>query len=263
MTFQEVTGINIDTAALAQWFTILALFIVVIFSAIITRKVINFVLQRAVNDTTRYFVAAFLQLVIIVGGSYKVLIYAGSNPTVILALVAIFSAGLSLSADHSFKNLIAGLSLAASGRVDVNDYITVGAVTGQVKNVGLLSTTLYVSAKGVVTLANSDINETVLINHTRLPYYELTLIIPMSDGHEIGAASDLIRFVLNKSKHVFQDKCSIVHDWTVGGETYQVVFRIDSYSNRREAAHAVSQNLTEALRLGDFPVGVVSFVKQV
>lgn len=263
MTFSEVTGINIDTAQIAQYFTVFVLFVLVVFLAVITRKVINLVLRRLVNDTTRYFLAAFLQLVIIVGGSYKVLIYAGSNPTVILALVAIFSAGLSLSADHSFKNLIAGLSLAASGRVDVNDYITVGAITGQVKNVGLLSTTLYVNSKGVVTLANSDISESVLINHTRLPYYEMTIIIPMSDGHDISACTDLIRIVLNKCEHVQKDKFKIVHDWTTGGETYQIVFRIDKYADRREAAHEVSEMITSSLRFGDFPIGVVSFYKQV
>lgn len=155
-------------------------FVLLIVGSLIARIVAALILKRFARNSA-VFISTALQGGVLLGGSYYILINAGVSPVLLLALIAIASAGLSLSADGAFSNFIAGLTVTLDGRLSIGEQLTIGDITGIVVRVGLLNTQIQVNTRGMVTLSNRTVCDSTLVNHSRLKDgIELSMVFPHS-----------------------------------------------------------------------------------
>ena len=253
---------QIDINIIKQSFYIAGAVIGLFLISFIVRYVASLILGKFAR-TSALFVSSALQLAILIGGLYYILTYAGVSPVVVLAVLAIITAGISLSADNFFQSFLGGLQIVISNRLNVGEHITINGVTGQVKSIGLFNTTLQINNMGIVTLSNKSVNDAQLVNHSRLAEgIELSVLVPMFDTHDRQLAIETIVNCL-KGYDAIQPNIKVVHSWATGSEVYTVIFKALDYTKRRDVASKVSQKVTDALVEASLPVGAVTFIKKV
>lgn len=216
-------------------------------------------LRRALRTQAAYL-ASTVQFGIVVGGLYGTAIYLEINPTTVLAIVAILTAGVALAAEQTISNMIAGAVILANGKFAVGEQITIGDVSGTVENIGFGNVTVSVNTRGLVTIPNSAIVGSTLTNHSKAGHVELVAVLPMFDVHDMRRADALIRQVLFALE--LDNGCKVLHEWTAGGQQWAVVVRVRDYGKRREIMSRLSVMLTDELTKEGFPLGPVTFVKQ-
>lgn len=217
-------------------------------------------LVRRVSRTHAAYVSAAIQFGMIIGGLYGLSVYLEINPTTVLAVVAIVTAGVALAAENAIANMIAGAVILASAKFSVGEQVTVAGTTGQVESIGFANVTIASNTRGLVTIPNVAIVGDSLVNHSRLPAIEMAIALPFFDTHDRRRADALIRQVL--FAHKLDSGCKVLHDWTPGGETWGVVVKVQDYNKRRETMSKLSVAITEALQGEGFPLGAVTFYRE-
>lgn len=236
--------------------------IAVIVLAILLRLLVRIILSRVAKNSADFF-ASITQFSVVIGGLYTIALYAGIDPRVILAIIAIVTAGIAISAENSFAEIMATMKILTSRRLAIGEYVTVaGDIHGVIKEIGLFSTTIQVNSRGLVTLSNRSVADNLLINHDRLGGIEMVVTIPMFDNHDRGKLMWAIKDVM-KDRQGVHPGCKVLHNWGGGGEEYAVTFRVIDYSKRRDVSADISMAITNRLVEDGYPVGLVSFVKNV
>jgi small-conductance mechanosensitive channel len=207
-------------------------------------------------------VAAALQFAAVVGGLYGVARVYEIDPTVVLACIAIVTAGISLHAGQIIEASIAGAVLLASGRISVGEQVTVaGGISGIVTEIGFSDVLLDSNTEGRVSVPSSKIVGDVVINHSRLPAIDMSIEFPFHNEHSSSEAIGIISEVLKSSDLSAGSK--ILHQWVGGSETYSVVVKVGDYSKRRQIMSALSERITRELFKAGLPLGSVSYVKSI
>lgn len=211
--------------------------------------------------TGAVYVAGVLQFAVLIGGLYALAINAGVDPTVILAIIAIITAGAAIAGESTFAEIMAGLKIVATRRFSVGEYVTLaGDISGRVTEIGLFSTTVEVSSRGLVTLSNRKVADDTIINHDRLGGVEMSCVIPMYDEHDIDLALGTVVSVMTSVEGI-HPRFKALYGWGAGGPEYAVVFRVLNYSQRREMKSYIEAELTKAFIANGLPIGYVSFYK--
>lgn len=216
---------------------------------------------RRWSKTHASYLASAIQFALIVGGLYGEFTYLGVNPTVILAVIAIFTAGISLASDQAMGNAIAGAVILANGKFSVGDQVTLGDVTGVITEMGFANIAVSVNTQGIVSIPNSAITGSTVINHSRAATVDMTILLPFHDDHDRKKAKVLIEEVL--ALKGLGTGAKILHDWTSGGEQWAVVVKVGDYGKRREIMSALSVALSDNLLSAGFPLGAVTYYREV
>lgn len=214
---------------------------------------------RRYSPTHAPYASAALLGAVIVGGGYAGAVTLGVNPTILLALLAILTAGISLAADQTMANAIAGAVILANRWFFVGDQVTIGGTSGTVKEIGFTSVVLHVNTRGLVTFPSSAIVGSELTNHTRADYVELPIALPMYDNHDRKGATALIKATI---KDLGYDH-KVLYEWGAGGEGYTALIRVREYGKRREILSDLAIILTDELLKAGYPLGIVTFYREV
>jgi len=254
-----MSGFAIDSSILQSVGLLLAVLLGLISISFVVAYTINRALRRWLK-TGALFIAGATQTSIILAGIYQIALYFGAEPTVVLAAIAILTAGVSLSAEGAFANFLSGMILVMTNRFSVGEQVTIGDTTGIVKQISLFAVTMQVNTRGIVTIPNRVAAETVPINHTRLEGIELSLNFPFYNAHNIDLAIETIRQAVGAIAGI-HEKYKILHGWDNNCETYALVVRVIDYTKRREVLSELSMAVTKALREANLPLGSVTFIK--
>jgi len=239
--------------------------ILTIVAILLTAAVVKTFFRLILNKTYpsgSAFVSSIAQFSVIAFGLYQMAMLSGVDPTVILAIVAIVTAGIAIAGEVSFAEVMGGLKIIMSRRFSVGDYVTVaGGVSGRVASVGLFSTIVEVNSRGLVSISNKEVSDGHITNHDRIGGIETSIVIPMFDTHDIGAATALIDQVMQSSIGI-KPTNKTLFGWGTGGQEYAIIFRVLEYDKRRETSSVIAIGLTTALVSAKFPVGYVNFYRE-
>lgn len=250
---------NISDIILYSWKP--ALLVVIVFTVAYGLRFLSYHLVKRMSRTHASYVASVLQFAMIVGGLYGVAKLYEIDPILIISVIAIATAGISLHAGQIIEASIAGAVILLDGKIAVGDQVTVSDISGLVVEIGFSSVTIQSNTRGLISIPSSKIVGDIIINHTRLPAIEQSLSYIFFDSHDNNLAISII-----KSELVSQglaDGSKVFHDWVNGSQTYAVVFRTQEYAKRREIASKLSLALTEAFERQKFPVGSVTFMREI
>ena len=209
----------------------------------ITKRLLSFF-----NSTIAAYVATVLQFIIWVLGAAATVIVADVNLAVILTVVALLSAGFSLALDGTMSDMIAGGKILMMGNLKVGDFVEIGDFFGEVCDLNAFNTALLTNNGTKVTISNSTVLSSILVNHTRGGVLWLTVKIPFLYDRDPIEAKMLISEVIRSVFTVIPD---IYHTWVVAGDSYiqefSILIPLESGSNRNEIASNVSLEVTDAL----------------
>lgn len=166
-------------------------------------RMLQSVFERQKLDPTlmRYvgnFVAVTLNIILVVA----ILGYCGIQTTTFAALVAGIGIAIGAAWGGLLSNLAAGIFLVVLHPFKVGDFVTVGGVTGTVKEIGLFVTSVNTPDNVLTLIGNSKIFSDNIQNYAANPFRRVELKCQLAGSADHVAAMQLLRDQLAKVPNV-------------------------------------------------------------
>ena len=163
---------------------------------------------KLVQPRTLPLLDNFSKIAIFAGALYFFLLVWDINITAWLASAGIVGIAIGFAAKDSLANLFAGFFIMVDAPYKVGDFINLdGGERGRVTDIGLRSTRILTRDDVEITIPNSVIASSKIINESGGPYEKER--IKVSVGIAYGSDIDLVRATLieiAKSNHYVQDE---------------------------------------------------------
>ncbi|WP_460597950.1 mechanosensitive ion channel family protein [Geomonas sp. Red276] len=152
------------------------------------------VLERQKVDPTlmRYignFVAVTLNIILVVA----ILGYCGIQTTTFAALVAGIGIAIGAAWGGLLSNLAAGIFIVVLHPFKVGDFVTIGGVTGNVREIGLFVTSINTPDNILTLVGNGKIFGDTIQNYTANPFRRVDLKCQLAGSADHVAAMRLLR----------------------------------------------------------------------
>jgi small conductance mechanosensitive channel len=137
-------------------------------------------------------IKSILFYVIIFVGGVMILRVFSFDPTAILTAAGVVGVAVGFGAQKLVRDIISGFFILLENQYSVGEYITIGAVTGTVVELGMRVTRLRDDVGKLIIIANGDI--TLVTNHSRGPIHanlEVS-VAPDSDLTRVRAVIDSV-----------------------------------------------------------------------
>jgi small conductance mechanosensitive channel len=164
---------NLLSAAIALIVCIIAIWIIMkILRRMMDRSKLTASLQSFILKAVK--IALEFAAILIVAGSL------GFDVTALLAVFSLLGLAISLSVQNLLGNLVSGIVLLMTKPITDGEFVEVGDVSGVVKDVGLFYTELLTLDNKLVSVPNSDLSSSRIVNYTREPNRRVDLVIGAS-----------------------------------------------------------------------------------
>jgi len=184
--YATVFGVKI-LAALAFWVVGRWLIHVVV------RMVQNSLTRQKVDPTLLRYVGSIvtvtLNVVLVIG----ILGYFGIQTTTFAALIAAAGVAIGMAWSGLMSNFAAGAFLVVLRPFKVGDFVTVGGVTGTVREIGLFATTLDTPDNVLTVVGNNKIFSDTIQNFTANPYRRVELKAQLAGSTDTAEAVTLLK----------------------------------------------------------------------
>jgi len=173
--------------------------------------VVGIIIARLVSSTLIKLVSNKIdnhRLMLIKRGSYYLILILffvsalrelGFNLTVLLGAAGVFSVAIGFASQTSASNLISGLFLVAERPFTVGDVIRVGATTGEVLTIDLLSVKLRTFDNLFVRIPNESLIKSEVTTLTRFPIRRLDILIGVAYKEDLKKVRATLDDVSNKN----------------------------------------------------------------
>ncbi len=179
-------GIKI-LAALAFWVVgrWLIHFVVRMVQGALGRQKVDPTLLRYVGS----IVTVTLNIVLVIG----ILGYFGIQTTTFAALIAAAGVAIGMAWSGLMSNFAAGAFLVVLRPFKVGDFVSIGGVTGTVREIGLFSTSLDTPDNVLTVVGNNKIFSDTIQNFTANPFRRVDLKAQLAGSTDAAAAIALLR----------------------------------------------------------------------
>lgn len=126
--------------------------------------------ESKLDDQLTPILRNFATVIIIIFGTFKLLILFGVDPTTILAGASIGGLAIAFASQDTVKNLIGTVMIFIDKPFHIGDWISAGEVIGTVEEVGFRSTRIRAADTSIFQIPNSSLSELV-INNSGLRLY--------------------------------------------------------------------------------------------
>ena len=126
--------------------------------------------EAKLDDQLTPILRNFASVIIVVFGSFKLLVLFGVDATTILASASIGGLAVAFASQDTVKNLIGTVMIFIDKPFHIGDWISAGEVVGTVEEVGFRSTRIRSADTSIFQIPNSKLSELV-INNSGLRLY--------------------------------------------------------------------------------------------
>ncbi|WP_444634326.1 mechanosensitive ion channel family protein [Cupriavidus oxalaticus] len=168
---------------------------------VIGRWLIHFVVRMVQNALTRQkvdptllryvgsIVTVTLNVVLVIG----ILGYFGIQTTTFAALIAAAGVAIGMAWSGLMSNFAAGAFLVVLRPFKVGDFVTIGGVTGTVREIGLFATTLDTPDNVQTVIGNNKIFSDTIQNFTANPFRRVELKAQLASSTDVADAVALLK----------------------------------------------------------------------
>lgn len=149
----------------------------------------------------------------------------GINTTSFLTIVGAAGLAVGLALKDSLSNFASGVMLVLFRPFRVNDYVTVGGVSGTVAGIALFNTTLNTPDNQRVIVPNSRITSDVITNVTANDTRRVDLVIGISYDDDIKKAKEILTAVLKEEDRILDDPAPTIAVSELGNSSINFVVR--------------------------------------
>ena len=191
--FETLAGLTIGTLALERIFpavlTLLVCLIVMRIVNLLCRKVING--SKKLDEAMRGFARSAVKIILWLLTAIIVADTLGIPTTSLVALFSVAGLALSLSVQNIMANLFSGITLLMTRPFAVGDWVEVAGQSGTIKSIGLFYTVLATGDNKTVSLPNSNVTASTLVNYNTEAKRRVDMIFSASyddDTQKVRAA---------------------------------------------------------------------------
>lgn len=131
--------------------------------------------------------------------------HLGVDLSVLLGAAGVLTVAIGFASQTSASNLISGLFLIAERPFVIGDTIRVGATTGEVVSIDLLSVKLRTLDNLSVRIPNETLLKTEITNHSRYPIRRVDFDVTVSFRQDIGRVRELFLAVAAAEPRCFDE----------------------------------------------------------
>jgi small-conductance mechanosensitive channel len=202
---------------------------------------VKYLIAKFSKNSYSLFFSNAAQFIITIVGVIIAIKFTGIDSTIILAMVAIFTAGLSLSLDSSFRDFLSGTKILLFDYYTIGDYVSFDEiVNAQVLKINIFSTTLNQLPKGQVVISNSKIADGIITNHSRVKSVRYFIEFPLIKVSDRDQIRKTILQTVEEQSHIVKNETYVYHQLTTDGELFTAQVEIDDYVKRRDIASTIS-----------------------
>jgi len=157
----------------------------------------------------------------------------GFDLHVLLGAAGILTVAIGFASQTSMSNLISGLFVVIERPFVVGDSIRIGgSTTGEVLEIGLLSTNLRTNDNLMVRIPNEMLMKAEITNLTRFPIRRFDLTTRVDYGEDLAAFSNLLVSVADRVPLCLDEPRPAVQIQTLGEKTIDVNLSVWAKSER-------------------------------
>lgn len=160
---------------------------------VVVRMVQGSLTKQKVDPTLLRYVGSIvtvtLNIVLIIG----ILGYFGIQTTSFAALIAAAGIAIGMAWSGLMSNFAAGAFLVVLRPFKVGDFVTVGGITGTVREIGLFATTLDTPDNVLTVVGNNKIFADTIQNFSANPYRRVELKAQLAGSTDVAAAATLLK----------------------------------------------------------------------
>jgi small conductance mechanosensitive channel len=229
-------GIRFGLSAAA----LLAAIVVLLFVARIVSRLMKRVLDRAPGLSTllKTFLERFAQVATVVLGLLVVLSMMGVNMGPVFAVVGGASFIIAFAMQSTLSNFAAGLMIMVYKPFDVGHFVTLAGVSGTVKDVSLVSTTLHTPDNQAITIPNSSVWGSTITNVSANDTRRVDLTFGIAYGDNADKAQKILEEIVAAHPLVLPDPAEssvnfVCRPWTKAGDYWAVYWDLTSQVKAR------------------------------
>lgn len=138
-----------------------------IFAIIIVMRILNVALQKSkLEKAAHSLIRGVVRVVLYVLLALIVASKMGLDVTSIVALASVLTLAVSLALQNALSNLIGGFTLLYTDPFDSGDFVEIAGQSGTVQEIGLTYTKLATADNKIVSIPNSAVVATQIVNYT-------------------------------------------------------------------------------------------------
>lgn len=226
-----------------------ALVLLVIIKAVM--KLVGRLLSRThLEGKVQGFIKTGIKAVLYILGGLIVMEKLGIPATSLVALLSVFSLGITLAAEDIIANLAGGLVLFTSRPFDLGDVVEADGVTGTVQEIRLYHTKLLTPDGLTVMLPNKALSGSKMINYTALGRRRVSVVVTASYDAPTEAVYAACWDAVRATENVLEDPAPAVVLSNYGASSIEYTILCWTASGN---FLAVKNSITEKLR-GTFAV---------
>ena len=159
----------------------------------------------AIDETLKPFFASIVRYAIIAITLVAVLARLGIQTTSIIAVLGAAGLAIGLALQGTLQNIAAGIMLLILRPFKVGDYIDAGGTAGTVDEIGLFTTDMTTFDGIYLSVPNSALWNTSILNYTRLPTRRLDIPVGIAYEDDAEKAMALLLEKLRADSRVLSD----------------------------------------------------------
>ncbi len=167
--------------------------------------------------------AFYLVLALFVASALREL---GFSLAVLMGAAGVVTVGLSFASQTSASNLISGLFLIGERAFSVGDIIKVGATTGEVLSVDLLSVKLRTFDNLYVRIPNETLIKSEVTTLTRFPIRRLDMVLGVAYKEDINRVRDVLMQVADRNLLCLDEPAPLFIFTGFGDSALQIQFSL-------------------------------------
>ena len=155
-----------------------------------------------IDPTLKGFLDNLLRLVLYIVVILTAVSVMGIPLTSVLTIVASASVAISLAVQGALSNLVGGVILLLLKPIKVDEYIKAGDIEGTVKRIGTFYTELATPDNRFISMPNSTLTNTAIINNTRLGVRRLDVVFGVSYQADIDHVRQVLMEVVSRCENI-------------------------------------------------------------
>lgn len=210
----------------------IVVFIVILFVFRIAGRIVGSVLGSALQKSRLKptqllldFITGTTQNLILIFGLIMALAVIGVEVAPLLAGIGVIGFVVGFALQETLGNFAAGIMILLYRPFDVGHFVTAGGVTGTVKAMSLVSTTITTPDNQVQIVPNGSIWGNVITNVTSNPTRRIDLVASVHYRDDVDAAQAVLERIVNSNPRVLKDPAPVVRLDKLGESSVDFVVR--------------------------------------
>lgn len=209
MPWYETAWNAIKNFFVNNWTNILIFVVVLVFGFVLVKILIRtfskIMKKSKLNSIASKFILSIVKIFLYVIYLIALLSLLGVPTTSLVALVSVGALAISLAVQDIISNLASGIEIVVTKPFVEGDYVEIDGIAGNVDRITIVNTRLITADKRTVTIPNSKISASNVINYSTQPVRRVDLVFSVAYGTDVEKVKSVIQEVFDGNEKIRKD----------------------------------------------------------